>query len=93
MIGTRIKKIFRDVLSRKGRTALVALSITIGVFGVSALVGMGDLLVSQLNADLDEEAFAMTHVYVVIPGGELSQEDSRERRIRAGDDYRLPRRL
>ena len=68
MYRTRMKKIVRDIMARRGRTALVALSIAIGVFGVAALVGLGDILVGQLNADLDKEAFAMTHVYVVTPG-------------------------
>ena len=33
MLRTRSRKIVRDILSRKGRTVLVVLSILIGVFG------------------------------------------------------------
>ncbi|MBN1201894.1 MAG: ABC transporter permease [Anaerolineae bacterium] len=76
MFRTRMKKIVRDISSRKGRTALVAVSILIGVFGVTTLVSMGDLLVSQLNEDLDEDKIAMMHVYVIALGEQLSQEDN-----------------
>ncbi|MBZ0319685.1 MAG: ABC transporter permease [Anaerolineae bacterium] len=76
MSKTHLRKIFRDILSRKGRTALVVLSIMIGVFGVTTLAGMGDLLISQLNEDLDENEIAMTHVYVVSSGGQLSLDDN-----------------
>ncbi|MCQ3933083.1 MAG: hypothetical protein DPW16_21750 [Chloroflexi bacterium] len=76
MSKTHLRKIFRDILTRKGRTALVVLSIMIGVFGVTTLAGMGDLLISQLNEDLDENEIAMTHVYVVSSGGQLSLEDN-----------------
>jgi len=76
MFRTRSKKILRDVFSRKGRTALVALSILIGVFGVTTLVSMGDLLVTQLDEDLDQDKIAMTHVYVIPLGEQLSREDN-----------------
>ena len=38
MIKTRGRKILHDILSRKGRTALVSLSIMIGVFGAVTLI-------------------------------------------------------
>ncbi len=78
MSKTHMRKILRDILSRKGRTALVVLSIMIGVFGVTTLVGMGDLLISQLNEDLDEKEIAMTHVYIVSSGGQLSLDDNQK---------------
>lgn len=37
MIGTRIRKILREVWSHKTRTALVAINIFIGVLGVVTL--------------------------------------------------------
>lgn len=76
MFRTRSKKIWRDVVSRKGRTLLVVLSILIGVFGVTTLVSMGDLLVTQLNNDLNEDDIAMTHVYVIAIGEPLSRADN-----------------
>ncbi len=78
MSKTHMRKILRDILSRKGRTALVVLSIMIGVFGVTTLVGMGDLLISQLNEDLDENEIAMTHVYIVSSGGQLTLDDNQK---------------
>ena len=65
MFSTRIRKILADVMSRRGRTILVSLSIIIGVFGVTTLVSMGDLLLRQMNADLDEDVIAMTHLYMI----------------------------
>jgi hypothetical protein len=77
MVKTRGRKIIRDILSRKGRTAMVAIAIMIGTFGVTTLVGMNDLVVSQLNEDLQEDHIAMTHAYMVHPGGQpLSLEDN-----------------
>ncbi len=72
MIKTRTRKILADVISRRGRTILVSLSIIIGVFGVTALIGMGDLLVRQMEEDLDENAIAMTHLYVISASEQLS---------------------
>ncbi len=67
MIKTRGKKIIRDVLSRKGRTALVAISILIGVFGAVTLISANDLLVRQIRADVNPDEVAMTRLYVTVP--------------------------
>jgi len=40
MFGTRVRKIKRDVMARKGRTALVSIAIFIGVTGTIALFSM-----------------------------------------------------
>ncbi len=76
MSKTHFRKILSDIRLHRSRTLLVVLSIMIGVFGVTALVGMGDLLVGQLNSDLDQNKIAMTHVYVVSSGGQMSLEDN-----------------
>jgi putative ABC transport system permease protein len=39
---------------------------------------MGDLLVSQLNEDLDKDKIAMTHVYVVSTGGQMSLDENQQ---------------
>ncbi|MEB2288586.1 MAG: ABC transporter permease [Anaerolineae bacterium] len=67
MIKTRGKKIIRDVLSRKGRTALVAISILIGVFGAVTLISANDLLVRQIRADINPDEVAMTRLLVTVP--------------------------
>lgn len=59
MFQTRGRKIWRDIASRRVRTALVAMSIFVGVVGVTGLVSAGDLLVSRLQADLQPEALPM----------------------------------
>lgn len=63
---TRIRKILRDVLTRKARTALVSLSIFIGVLGVVVMFTMGDLMVGTLEKDLREDQLAMIRSYVSI---------------------------
>jgi len=62
MIGSRIRKIFRDVWARKGRTLLVSTAIFIGVTGTIALFSMSDILVSQLREDIKEDELAMIQV-------------------------------
>jgi putative ABC transport system permease protein len=64
MIGTRTRKILRDIMSRKARTALVCISIFVGVFGTITFFTMGDLLVRQLKDDLDQDSLAMVRSYV-----------------------------
>ena len=64
MFRTRIRKILRDVLARKGRTALVSTAIFIGVTGTIALFSMSDILISQLKADVKENELAMAQVTV-----------------------------
>jgi ABC-type antimicrobial peptide transport system permease subunit len=67
MFRTRFRKILRDIRSRKVRTALVSISIFIGVFGTVTLFSMGDLLVRQLRRDLDQNKLAMVRVYLALP--------------------------
>jgi|AMZC01.1.fsa_nt_AMZC01001093.1_9 putative ABC transport system permease protein len=62
------RKIIGDIKTRKGRTALVAISIFIGVLGVVTLITAGDLLVRQLTADIRQEELPMLASFVVIPG-------------------------
>lgn len=64
MFGTRFRKILRDVWARKARTALVSIAIMIGVFGVVALIGSGDIIVRQLREDIDEDALPMIRLFI-----------------------------
>ena len=59
MFKTRTRKIWGDIFSRKGRTALVAISIFIGVLGVVTFFSMGDILVSRLEKDIQKDKLAM----------------------------------
>ena len=68
-MGTRFRKIRHDILSRKVRTALVSMSIFIGVFGTVTLFSMGDLLVRQLRHDLNQDQLAMVRVFLALPPG------------------------
>ncbi|NLX11056.1 MAG: ABC transporter permease [Chloroflexi bacterium] len=65
----------RDVLSRKGRTALVALSILIGVFGAVSLMSVNDLLVKQIKSDINPDEIAMTRLYVSVPSAEAEVDN------------------
>jgi putative ABC transport system permease protein len=64
MIQTRLRKILRDVGSRKTRTFLVSFSIFIGVFGVVALFSTGELLINQLQKDIQKDRLAMMRVFL-----------------------------
>lgn len=70
MAKTRIRKIFGDILSRKGRTALVSMSIFIGVFGVVTLFTMGDLIVNRLEDDIQEDKLAMMKTHLNLAAGQ-----------------------
>jgi len=67
MIRTRGRKIIRDIVARKGRTALVSISILIGVFGAVALISTNDLLIRQIKEDINPDEVAMTRLYVTVP--------------------------
>jgi putative ABC transport system permease protein len=68
MIQTRLRKIWRDVGSRKTRTFLVSFSIFIGVFGVVALFSTGDLLIKQLEKDIQKNHLAMMRIFLTSSG-------------------------
>ena len=55
MNRSTLRKVFGDLWTRKGRTALVSISIFIGVLGVVTLVTAGDLLINIL--ELDDQLF------------------------------------
>lgn len=75
MFRTRVRKILRDVMARKGRTLLVASAIFIGVAGTIALFSMGDILVSQLNEDIKQDELSMINTFVTVNAGtELDNE-------------------
>jgi putative ABC transport system permease protein len=68
MFSTRARKIIRDIWGRKGRTAMAATAIFIGVFGVVVLVSIGDLVTKQLQVDKKEEEYPMLQVALSLPG-------------------------
>jgi hypothetical protein len=67
MWGTRGRKIVRDIVSRKGRTLLVALSIMIGVFGAVTLLAANDLIIRQIHKDIRSEEVPHVRLYVTVP--------------------------
>ncbi|NDJ75137.1 MAG: ABC transporter permease [Chloroflexi bacterium] len=75
-MNTIRRKIIADVLSRRGRTLLVSLSIMVGVFGVSLLVGTGDIISGQLRDDLRSEKLAMLDAYLDLPDGQTDQAEN-----------------
>src|SRR3990172_6867431 len=69
-MSTIRRKILRDVISRKTRTALVSLSVFIGVLGVVVLTTLGQLVTRQLEKNLVPAEMAMLRIYLDIPSGE-----------------------
>lgn len=76
MFKTRSKKIYRDILARKGRSFMVILSIMIGVFGVATMMSITDLLNRQLKEDINTEQISHTKVYVNAGGEGISSEEN-----------------
>ena len=71
MFRTRARKILRDVMARKGRTALVSIAIFIGVTGTIALFSMRNILIGQLKEDIKEDELMMAQVAVTLDEGAL----------------------
>jgi ABC-type antimicrobial peptide transport system permease subunit len=69
MFRTRVRKILRDVMARKGRTALVSIAIFIGVTGTIALFSMRDILIGQLKQDIKENELMMAQIAVIPQEG------------------------
>lgn len=51
-------------MARKGRTALVAISIFIGVLGVVTLISASDILISQLESDIKQSELPMIQAFI-----------------------------
>jgi putative ABC transport system permease protein len=71
MLGTRTRKITRELTARKGRSLMVILSILIGVFGVTTMISMTDLINRYLSKDIQADAISHTHVYLMNPGEQI----------------------
>ncbi|MCQ3930386.1 MAG: hypothetical protein DPW16_07985 [Chloroflexi bacterium] len=67
---THRRKIFGDILARKARSALVSISIFIGVLGVVTLFSMGNILVNRMEETVQEDKLAMTRSYVTLTGSQ-----------------------
>jgi putative ABC transport system permease protein len=76
MNESMLQKIWGDIRTRIGRTALVSISIFIGVLGVVTLISAGDILVKQLKADIREDELPMLYMFVTIPGDETGDIDN-----------------
>jgi putative ABC transport system permease protein len=86
-VGTRTRKIYRDVIARKARTALVSISIFIGVLGVVTLVGCGDLLISRIYDNIDSNAMPMLGFNLRLKDGNDPATPDRDVVIDALRDY------
>ena len=70
MLGTRSRKIYRDITARRTRTALVTLSVFVGVLAVVALTTLGQIITRQLEKDLIPGEMPMLRIYVSARPGE-----------------------
>lgn len=85
MFRSRVRKIWGDVMGRKGRTAMVSLAIFIGVAGTIALSSMGDAIITQLREDINEDDLAMLTAFVSVNAGETLDDDAYLRAIEETD--------
>lgn len=77
MLRTRSRKILRDALARKGRSFMVILSIMFGVFGVTTMMSITDLVNRQLKEDVRSEQISHTKIYVISGGESITAEENR----------------
>ncbi|NDJ78744.1 MAG: hypothetical protein GYB65_21040 [Chloroflexi bacterium] len=77
MFKTRSRKIIRDIMARKGRSILVILSIMIGVFGVTTMTSITDLVNRQLDKDIRSDQISHTKVNVISGETAISRADNR----------------
>ena len=75
MIKTRGRKVIRDVMARKGRTALVSIAIFIGVLGTITLFSLSDIIVGQLREDIKEDELSMLTVFTAVDLDEAANGD------------------
>lgn len=73
---THRRKIMRDILARKARTALVSISIFIGVLGVVTLFSMGEIVVNRMEETVLEDKLAMTRSYVSLTGDQAPDTEA-----------------
>ena len=64
MVGVRFRKIFRDLTSNRSRTALVVLSIAVGIFATGAILGARQILLREFDADFASSNKASITFYV-----------------------------
>lgn len=74
---TQRRKIIGDSRKHWGRSLLVVLSITIGVFGVTTMMSMTDLINQQLAEDIQPRHIAHTHAYVFSTAPTTTLEENR----------------
>lgn len=63
-MGTRLRKVGRDLLARRTQSLLVILSIGIGVMGVVTLFTMADIIIGNMEGSMDNRRLAMVYAYV-----------------------------
>lgn len=61
-----LREIWGILMSRKGRTALVAISIFVGVLGVVTLISASDILIDKLKSDIKQSELPMIQAFVRI---------------------------
>ena len=83
MFGSRLTKIIRDITARKVRTALVALSVFVGVLGVVVVSVMGQLVSRQLEKDIHTNELAMLRIFVDLPSNTSVDNAAVLRQLRA----------
>ena len=67
MIGVRWRKVVRDLTHLRARTALVVLSIAIGVFAVGTIAGSQAALDASLRDGYERAQSANLIVYTTVP--------------------------
>ena len=81
MIGVRWRKVVRDLTHLRARTALVVLSIAIGVFAVGTIAGSQAALDASLRDGYERAQSANLIVYTTVPFDEGLHPDHKRAMI------------
>lgn len=83
MISVRAKKILRDLTANRSRTALVVLSIAVGIFATGAILGARQVLLREFDTDFAQsDRASVTFTTTDVSSGVISQIKNRSDVVR-----------
>lgn len=89
MPDPRFSKLVRDVFAHKVRTALVVLSIAVGIFAILVVMGGRGMLVQSFDDNFPRSAPANASLYTSGFGDDLLRVVERQPGVRAADGRRV----
>ena len=73
MIAPRWKKVIQDIFSNKTRTILTMLSIAVGVFAVGVITIIGNICLSDMQADYESAKHDLCESTITCPSASMRE--------------------